>query len=621
VALVLLAAVSAGTVAVVTVGALARAALRRAAQASAAPQAPPAPRQRASTPPGLSLWAVGESVKVQPSSSLGPPLAAGGSVRLLAARGETAAFQLVLAAPADTPTVEIELGELAGAAGTLPKRSLSAFLETFLQCPAVESKLVALPAGEFPDPLVPLWEAGPGSASIAHPFPLHAERNQVLWIDVAVPRSAAAGVYLGQLGVLASGYPPAGVMIELEVLPFEIPARPSLPAWVPLYATRLYEREGLEALSPAARLRTIWSYFRLAQEHRFSTQIIEHQPKVSWDEKTGALRSIDWADFDALNGPALDGSLFEDREPPRVFKVGGFVWWGARPGDPPNFGGDYRRDHRLTAAHERALGEYTTAFARHFQERGYTRTEPFMYMIDEPKFREYPGTPALVRAYGEAIRSAKTGIRHLVTIAPHESPVPVGGVDTWATWGAGYRPAEMQARQALGEKAWIYQQHEPFVGGHCLNNEGLGLRTWSWIAWRYAVDGLFLWVGNFWDEDPYRSVFNWDDGLLGNGILFYPGARLPQAGFRSVPGAVPSYRMKAFRRGLFDYEYFSLLKQRGGDPDAVVRRVMRSALNEKGYDPYWNHPRWAKPGDWSHEPADWDAARAELGRAIVARSP
>jgi hypothetical protein len=78
--------------------------------------------------------------------------------------------------------------------------------------------------------------------------------------------------------------------------------------------------------------------------------------------------------------------------------------------------------------------------------------------------------------------------------------------------------------------------------------------------------------------------------------------------------------MKALRRGLFDYEYFTLLKQRGGDPDAVVRRILRGALNEEAYDPYWDHPLWARPGDWSHEPADWDEARAELARAIVARS-
>lgn len=145
------------------------------------------------------------------------------------------------------------------------------------------------------------------------------------------------------------------------------------------------------------------------------------------------------------------------------------------------------------------------------------------------------------------------------------------------------------------------------------------MRSWPWIAWRYGVDGIFLWVGNFWNDDPYRNPVNWTAALLGNGVLFYPGAMLPTIGFPAIEGPVSSFRMKALRRGLFDYEYFRLLRDAGGDADALVSNVVRSALNEEGWTPHWRHPRWGQHGDWDHDPARWDAARQEAARQILER--
>lgn len=577
------------------------------------------PETRAETPRALTLWALGDSQKVRPSAALGIPLAPEAPIRLRAARGEVVAFQLVLAARDGSPRVDVAVSDLSGSAGSLPRARIGVFLETFLACPAVEPKFVGLPAGEYPDPLVPLWEAGPGSRPVAAPFALPARRNQILWIDVTVPRELPAGRYRGELTVTAAGHGPRRVPVELAVDAFELPARPSLAAWVPLYATRLWEREGLAALAPEARRERLFAYWRMAHAHRFSTQVMEQEPELSWDEATGALLAADWTEFDATYGPMLDGRLFDDATPPRLFKVGGFVWWGATPGAVPHFGGDYRKDAELTPAHRRALGEYARAVAAHFDAKGWRAPERFFYMIDEPDLATAPQQAGLVKAYGDALHAAGVGARHMVTIAPGDTPLALGAVDTWAAWGAGYRPAEMQARQAKGERAWFYQQHEPFVGGHSLNDEGLGLRTWGWIAKRYAADAVFLWVGNFWNDAPYRLARNWSDGQLGNGVLFYPGAQLPTIGFPAVDGPVASFRMKALRRGLLDYEYFALLERLGGDPRPLLSGILRSALNEAGYDPYWKHPLWEKPGDWSHESADWDRAREAVADAILER--
>jgi hypothetical protein len=177
----------------------------------------------------------------------------------------------------------------------------------------------------------------------------------------------------------------------------------------------------------------------------------------------------------------------------------------------------------------------------------------------------------------------------------------------------------MAKRQELGEETWFYQHHEPFVGGNAVNVEGLAMRSWAWIAWRYKVDGVFLWAGNFWNEDPYRDPENWSRNLLGNGIFFYPGALTPTVGVPRVQGPISSFRMKAFRRGLLDYEYFELLRSLGGDPDPLVESVVRSALNDEETDRHWQHSRWEQHGDWSHDPADWDAVRREVAAEIIKR--
>jgi hypothetical protein len=238
-----------------------------------------------------------------------------------------------------------------------------------------------------------------------------------------------------------------------------------------------------------------------------------------------------------------------------------------------------------------------------------------MYMIDEPDPDTYPHVGSLIVGYGEAIHAAGADVDHLVTVEPF--PEMHGAVDIWATWGGGYVPRRMRERQEAGDLTWFYQHHEPFVGGSGPNDEGLGMRSWPWIAWRYGVDGIFLWVGNFWNEDPYRDPLNWNEALLGNGVLFYPGAMLPTIGLPAIEGPVSSFRMKALRRGLLDYEYFRLLDERGGDADGLVSGVIRSALNEGGWTPHWRHPLWGQHGDWNHDPARWDEVRQRAARQIV----
>ncbi len=544
-------------------------------------------------------------------------------ITLAAAGNEVVSFQLILRAPSALKNLTITVSDLIHAGDHFPAAQIELFLECYLYAPAVAKEMVALPDGDYPDALIPFIDPYQLGRAVATPFVLQSDQNQGIWLDVKVLPDFPAGSYVGQIRLYQGDDVLTMLGLRLQILDFNLPAQRHTQAWVPLYWGRLARNEGLSENNfyLASNWPVLYRYYRMAFEHRFWSQISDgvEQPELHWNETTGKLLSVSWQNFDSRLASILSGRLF-DGVWPALWKVGGWIYWGARPGDRPYFGGNYQQDASMTAAHRQALSQYVQAISRHFQEQGWNQSLLFMYMIDEPDYRSYPNLPRLVAAYGMVIRSASDGkVKHLVTVEPVSSPEDDAGIDIYATTAATYWLPTMQRYQAEQKLAWFYQYHEPFVGGNGLSHEALGFRSWPWIAARYDVDGIFYWVGNFWpDHNVYRDALNWNEDEISNGILFYPGNQLPQIGYPAVAGPLSSIRMKMLRRGLQDIEYFWLAKQIDETgAKAIVKKIIRSALNEREYDPYWQHPLWAKPGDWSHDPRDWYRARLELAKIIL----
>ncbi len=536
-----------------------------------------------------------------------------GSVRLFSARNETVAFQILLRP--DNP-LKISNAVFRWENETLPPAKL--FLEGYLYAPKSPRSSVTLPPGMYPDPLIPFWDPYGEGKPVALPFTLKPKETRGIWVDLRVPENAVAGDHAGVLQLFDGKNKELEVRVSVHVWNFSLPRARKLHTWIPLYWERLAKAEHLDP--NRFFLRRNWDvilrYYQMAHDHGFVTQIANgvDEPDVQWDEKTGRLISIDWRGYDRYFGPILSGQAFRDKTPPDLWKIGGWLWWGLRNGDRPYFGGDYHNHRHLTAAHRRALRTYTQLFAQHFREKGWTTPELFCYLIDEPDFKSFPQLKTLIRELTETIHSASPDVKHMVTISPGLNPDMIGAVDIWATTGGTYWVPAMQARQRNGEEAWFYQDRPPFVGGQCLNQNGLSLRTWPWIARRYNVDGIFLWVGDFWPDDVYTNAKNWNDDYISNGIIFYPGGQLPQIGFPAIRGPVSSIRMKEWRRGMDDYAYFQLA---GEKSRPIVKSIIHSALNPREYNPYWRHPLWAHEGDWSHDPRDWEMARRHLAQIIL----
>jgi hypothetical protein len=141
-----------------------------------------------------------------------------------------------------------------------------------------------------------------------------------------------------------------------------------------------------------------------------------------------------------------------------------------------------------------------------------------------------------------------------------------------------------------------------------IDTHGTALRTWGWIAYRYQVPLWYAWAGMY-----YRDVYNKREprNVLVDPITFQDAEDHGNGdGLLAYPGALPSLRLKALRRGLQDRLLLQTLDACGGQARArdLARRAIPRALGqaEPGARPLW--PTTEPP---------WEAARHELLDAIA----
>jgi hypothetical protein len=213
----------------------------------------------------------------------------------------------------------------------------------------------------------------------------------------------------------------------------------------------------------------------------------------------------------------------------------------------------------------------------------------------------------------------------------HDAPRLVeeftGRVTMWDIAGDHMDLPALRGRQAAGDTVGFYQGGEPFQGGEALDNDGLALTTWPWIAWRYGLDHLFLYNMTEWTYFRLDRITRpwsggkrqiWENPLNqswqtnSQGVLLYPGQ------YVGIRGVVESIRLKQVRRGMQDYEYLWLAARRGdrAKADAVARRLVPRALHDAG-------PLGVlgARGPWERDPRAWAAGRSELARAIAGEAP
>lgn len=578
----------------------------------------------AEVPGKMALWATDELTKVDPVS--GKTLDGNGytnatarngshvwdgknhTVRLTALKGEMAAFNLVIEAlDGSLEDVTIKPADLVGPDGArIPADRFTPHRVWYVQSKKGEtSTWYGDPTPVLDKPLqIP-----------AADNKVNGQKNQSVYIDLAVPQKLPAGTYRGPLAV-ASAAGTGSINVEVQVLDLEMPAELSYVIELNAYG--------------CSNDRDLWlAMHRLAHLHRVGYNVLSYGhcesvtvPFMPTIEGHGAKANVtDWSEYDEWVGPLLDGSAFADlpRGPVPIPH-----WYlpfhenypekirdhYAKPeffeDKPLNENGvlDYAEwkdtiaanDVDIRQAFDKTWKEGAEAIARqyrdHFIDKGWTKTqfqifcnnkhyfrEPktqnpnetgghklatSLWTLDEPSFgRDFRALGYIYSVFTKPLAGAPLDVvtRGDVSRPQWQGDRLDGLPNLIVVSSALYQyQSIIQARQILhGDKYWFYG------GGNSPTADNAGLAAIYVKTWTMGVDGgLAYWTS-------FASQQGWDQPEQ-LAVVFLSGGK----GYK---GPVGTTRLKAQRRAQQDIELMNMLAAQPGWNRNRVARAIAAAVN------------------------------------------
>jgi hypothetical protein len=231
---------------------------------------------------------------------------------------------------------------------------------------------------------------------------------------------------------------------------------------------------------------------------------------------------------------------------------------------------------------------------------------PFAIPIDEPHTLDQK---MRARHIADVIGSAGGGRPRLLRgVTDVAAPLYGNAIDVFIS--PKNLPTVALERHDRGEHFWTYNGRPPEAGSMILDTDGLALRTWGWIAYRYDVELWYAWEGLYF-SDRYNG--GGPTAVMGDPITFDERRRGGEDwgngdGILAYPGPLPSLRLKELRRGLQDRLLLRELDACGGGDEAqsIARRIVPRALAEAG----------AASSSWPTLESTWEGARRQLLDAI-----
>ncbi len=437
------------------------------------------------------------------------------------------------------------------------------------------------------------------------------------WVDVAIPKGTSEGIYTTEIELTSGDTRIGAINVRLNVRPVILPDEADIPLIAELDHRRLFHRHVRPSGSASARTGDDWrksstrseqdavlrSTLRMLHEHRLTPVVHELAPPV----KVGARGeiTIDWAQYDDVVEPCLNGRAFYNRVP-----------LGVCPMPFHAIVSSLQRDVLTSSSgHTAMLREYLALCAKHFDKKGWLDRS---YALLRDDVTVNPESVQATRDFAGVSGQADKRIKIASRLWPQDM-TPYGwidypfsefsdAVDIWVPPAQFYDVSAMATERASGRRTWLAVDHPPYSGSFAAYAPEAYIRVLTWQAAALDAEALYLGCVNQWPggsdqptpEDCVRADPN---------VLLYPGGPF------GLDEPVPSVRLKYLRRSAQDAAYRKLLNKRGlGHMSATLGR---SLAPYAGSDAYRTHFADGRPIGWIDDPALFDLARDIMVEALV----
>ncbi|MBN1398781.1 MAG: DUF4091 domain-containing protein [Bacteroidetes bacterium] len=458
-------------------------------------------------------------------------------------------------------------------------------------------------------------------------FTIEQQKNQSIWVDIYIPKNAAAGLYTGAVQITESGDHNYVVPVELTVYDFALPDMPTAKTMLAFSGGEINERFFGQGWIQGDDEDDA----KLIQDRHF---MITHRHKISLIGDDSWINS----DYTSDDHPAddlserLKGDFFTSAngyDGPGV-NVGNNVYSVHTYGIPDSWKSDT------------AMRRHSDNWVNWFEANS-PETDYFLYLIDESsnflQIETWSQWLANNPGPGSRLKSMVTiqlpdAVANTPSLVIPASTATIGITDVW----------ENAANQYIGDPVkqfMLYNGARPAAGSFATDDDGVALRVTAWTQFKKHVNRWFYWEATYYDDfqagagkvDLFQSArtfgsftktdaekgetgYNYSNG---DGVLLYPGTDclFPNSSY-NVKGPFASLRMKYWRRGLQDHDYLTMASEI--NPQAVqniVNSIIPKVVWEVGVEEL-SDPTWIRTDiSWSTNPDTWEAARDSLAKIIL----
>ena len=488
-------------------------------------------------PPGAdyALGVASPLVKVFPDETF--PDKPSGSYQLSAARGESEGFQLVVLHPRkELKSVGISASTLVSAesGAVIPNSAVTISPVDFINVRVESARMYIGRFGPYPEVLLP-----------HAPFDVKENTVQPVFVDVKVAAKARPGVYVGTLTVSPANARPQTLTLSLKVRKFAIP-------WGRKGHIRTISFMGGGHRSVGGKLT---DYEDLALEHRLgvggfavsgTSGFAVHNYFRNWGKKPPDY-SFKWIEPKLERLMAGGMNAFMMAVIPNLHRA--------------------QRDS-YPDGYYRMLGDFVREYYDFARSKGWADCA-FVYGYDEVPSKHFRQMREAYAAVKKACPQAR------VLLCLNEAPAVkamAGHTDIYLLYIHNHLRSRVDQLRTPNQSVWwsygcIYPSGRP---NQFLVYPALDVRIFPWLAHRYGIEGLSVWGLTYYHASNRGRRFPTDDWVPrstapGDGCIIYPG---PEG------RPLASFRLKAVRDGLEDYEYLWLLAQRAEKGNASARKLL-----------------------------------------------